>query len=266
MLAVVQARMSSTRLPGKVMLPLAGAPLLQRMVERVRAAKTPLEVCIATTPDAADDPIAALARSLDVRAFRGHPTDCLDRHYRAGLAADADVVIKIPSDCPAIDPAAIDRVLAAVAPSLDFVSNLHPPTWPDGNDVEAMSIAALEIAWREAKRPIEREHTTPFFWEHPARFRVANIAWETGRDLSQSHRLTIDYPEDYALLSAVFGDLWSAGRTFSVGDILDLFERRPDVYALNRMHAGDTWMRRHEAELRANELAASQRAQGATSQ
>src|SRR4051812_42983440 len=162
-------------------MPLAGVPLLARMLERVRAAKTPIDVVVATTTDASDDAVAALTPRCDARVFRGHPTDLLDRHYQAAREAKADVVVKIPSDCPLIDPAIIDRVLGVwngSAGAFDFVSNLHPATYPDGNDVEVMSMAALETAWREAKRPHEREHTTPFLWDQPAdqpaRFRLAN--------------------------------------------------------------------------------------------
>src|SRR5215831_16729863 len=124
---VVQARTGSTRLPGKVLLPLAGRPLLQRMLERVLASRTPSAVVVATTTDQADAPIVSIAETAGVECFRGHPTDLVDRHYRAGLAYGADVVVKIPSDCPLIDPAVIDRVIVsytARASEIDFVSNL----------------------------------------------------------------------------------------------------------------------------------------------
>src|SRR5262245_11229498 len=136
---VIQARTGSSRLPGKILLPLAGAPLLQRMIERVRGAKTSFETVVATTVDPADDPVEELCRRIEVRCVRGHPTDLLDRHLAAARAVGAEAVVKIPSDCPLIDPAVIDRVLGfflAEPDRWDFVSNLHPPSWPDGNDVE----------------------------------------------------------------------------------------------------------------------------------
>ncbi len=254
LLVVIQARTGSSRLPGKVLLPLAGAPLLERMVERVRAAKTPFEVVVATTVDPADDPVVALCRSIDVPWFRGHPTDLLDRHVQAARAARCDAVAKIPSDCPLIDPPAIDRVLAAFLErpeAFDYVGNLHPATWPDGNDVEVMPLESLETAWREAVARHEREHTTPFLWDRPERFRLRNVAWETGLDLSMSHRLTIDYPEDYALIRAVYDALWAPERPcFSLAEILALFDARPDVYALNAKYAGVNWYRHHLGELR----------------
>jgi len=191
---VVQARTGSTRLPGKILMPLAGAPLLLRMIERLRAVKTPCEIVVATTTDPIDDTVAAIAAKSGTRWFRGHPSDLLDRHYRAAASASADVVVKIPSDCPLIDPRIIDRVLvewSARGDSLDYLSNLHPATYPDGNDVEVMRFGALETAWSDAQKSHEREHTTPFLWDQPDRFRIGNVAWESGRDLSMSHRFTI---------------------------------------------------------------------------
>ncbi len=167
---VVQARTSSTRLPGKVLLPLAGRPLLERMLERVRAARTPFTLVVATTTNPGDQPIRDLCAGKNIICYCGHPTDLLDRHYRAARSLVPDAVVKIPSDCPLIDPAVIDRVLGfyvARHDEYDFVSNLHPPSWPDGNDVEVMSLAALEAAWKEARTPVEREHTTPFIWDPP---------------------------------------------------------------------------------------------------
>ncbi len=253
-LVVVQARTGSSRLPGKILMPLAGAPLLVRMVERVRAAKTPFDLVVATTTDAADDAVVELCAGAGIDCFRGHPTDLLDRHYQAARAASADVVVKIPSDCPLIDPAAIDRVLAvfhAAHESFDFVSNLHPATYPDGNDVEVMPFGALEIAWREAKKPHEREHTTPFLWDQPQRFRVGNVTWETGLDYSMTHRFTIDYADDYALIAAVYDALYTTARpVFMLGEIVDFLASRPDVAALNHRYAGVNWYRHHLNDLK----------------
>ena len=252
---VIQARTGSTRLPGKILLPLAGKTLVERMVERVLAATSSFEVVLATTTDAVDEPVERLARTLGVRCLRGHPEDLLDRHLRAAssVGARVDHVVKIPSDCPLIDPAVIDRVLRAHLASRgnDFTSNLHPATYPDGNDVEVMTLEALEIAHREAVRPFEREHTTPFLWDRPERFRVGNVSWETGLDYSMTHRFTIDYPADYEFVKAVYDALYtSSRRIFSMGEILSLLERRPDILALNRRYTGVNWYRHHVDELR----------------
>ena len=252
--AVVQARTGSSRLPGKIWLPLAGAPLLQRMLERVRAAREIDDLVVATTVDDADQPVRELAARLGVRVHAGHPTDLLDRHLRAVEGMHADVVAKVPSDCPLIDPRVIDRVVRffrANDDRYDFVSNLHPASYPDGNDVELMPRPLLEQAWREATRPHEREHTTPFFWDQPGRFRIGNVAWETGRDLSMTHRLTVDYQEDHALIAAVYQALHVEGAyPFSLGQILAYLEAHPAVFALNQRYAGVNWYRHHLAELR----------------
>src|SRR5262249_56249101 len=132
---------------------------------------------VATTPVNEDDPIQELCRGIGVPSFRGHPTDLLDRHYRAAAQEEADAVVKIPSDCPLIDPGVVDRVIGhyiANYDKYDFVSNLHPPTYPDGNDVEVMSFSALEKAWAQAAQPFEHEHTTPLIWDWPSRFRFVN--------------------------------------------------------------------------------------------
>ena len=252
-LVVVQARMTSTRLPGKVLLPLGGKPLLLRMVERLQLAQTPFQTVVSITTDPADDVLHDLCRAEGIACFRGHATDLLDRHYRAGLAAGARVVVKIPSDCPLIDPAAIDRVLGLFLSQpgqFDYVSNLHPATWPDGNDVEVMTMAALETAWQRATRPHEREHTTPYFWDTaPHQFRLGNVRWETGLDYAMTHRLTIDYPADYDLIKAVFETLYPQKADFNLTDILNLLDSEPTVFNMNQAYAGVNWYRHHLDEL-----------------
>lgn len=249
---VIQARTGSSRLPGKVLLCAAGAPLLQRMIERVCAARTPSEIVVATTTMPADDEICEIARTAGVAWLRGHATDCLDRHVAAGRATRADIVVKIPSDCPLIDAATIDRVIAAflAEDDVDYVSNLHPATWPDGFDVEVMTRGALETAWREATRPLDREHTTPFLWDNPERFITRNVSWETGLDGSTRYRLTLDYHEDYEVIRGVYDALWSSTRQFTLAEIVELLDARPALRMRNAMHFGTSWYQNHTGELR----------------
>src|ERR1700743_1017642 len=210
-LTVIQTRRGSTRLPDKVMVPLRGMPLFFRQAERVQAGKLTGRGVIATTAHKDDDPIKDISRQEGLDCVRGHALDLLDRHYQAAVKYKADTVIKIPSDCPLIDPVVIDKVIGYwLDPSggYDYVSNLHPATWPDGNDVEIMSFAALERAWAAADKPMEREHTTPFFWERPDQFRIGNVVMEGGHDHSMSHRFTIDYKEDYLFIKAVYDALY----------------------------------------------------------
>lgn len=244
LLTVVQARLGSSRLPGKVLLPLAGKPLLVRMVERIQRAQWSGQVVVAIPSDSADDLLESLCQQEGIACFRGHPLDLLDRHYQAARHYGADLVLKIPSDCPLIDPHIIDRVIGfflAHAGQYDYVSNLHPGTYPDGNDVEMMTFEALEKAWKNADQALEREHTTPYLWDRPGLFRVGNIAWETGLALSNSHRWTIDYPEDYQFIQAVYDELYPNSPTFGLPDILQLLEHRPDIAQLNQAFAGENW-------------------------
>lgn len=251
-LTVIQTRTASSRLPGKVLMPLGGKAVFLRLVERVRRSDLAGRVVVATTDGTEDDPIETLCRLEGVDCFRGHPTDLLDRHYRAGLRYGADAVVKIPSDCPLVDPRVVDRVIGLYLGRegrYQYVSNLHPATYPDGNDVEVIAMEALEEAWREATRDFEREHTTPYIWERPHRFRVGNVAWESGRDCSMTHRWTLDYEEDYRLIAAVHDALAGSRPGFGVDDILDLLERRPEFAEINRRYLGVNWYRHHPGEL-----------------
>ncbi len=234
-------------------MPLEGKPLFVRQAERVKAARLCERVVIATTTTGEDDVIAEICRHEGLDCYRGHPQDLLDRHYQAAMRYGGKTVIKIPSDCPLIDPVIIDKVIGywlGNSGEYDFVSNLHPATWPDGNDVEVMTLQALEQAWREADRPMEREHTTTFIWERPERFRIGNVAMGGGLDYSMTHRFTIDYEADYRFIRAVFEELYPVDPLFGVGTILALLERRPDLYEINADLAGVNWYRHHLAELK----------------
>lgn len=241
-LIVIQARTGSARLPNKVMLPLAGAPLLQRMTERVRMTRCGAKIVVATSFLDSDDPIRALCRRIGVECHSGHPTDLLDRNYRLAQEERADVVVKISSDCPLIDPAVIDRIILYHRRNegrFDFVGNLRPATYPDGNGVEVMSFSALEHAWREARLAVEREHVTPFIWNRPDRFTLDNLTWEAGVDYSMTHRWTVDYPEDYEFVTAVYDELFStASPYFSLYEILSFVMSRPDIQSINERRIG----------------------------
>lgn len=248
---VIQARMSSTRLPGKIMLPVLGKPLLLRMIERVQKAQLIGQLIIATSINSDDDEIEKLCVENNLVCFRGHLTDLLDRHYQAGIKYKADAVVKIPSDCPLIDPNIIDKVIKYYIENeeLDFVSNLHPATYPDGNDVEIMSFASLECAWKDAVKEYEREHTTPFIWENDDVFKIGNVVWETGLDFSSTHRWTIDFPADYEFVRKVFEELYPYNPKFSIKDILHLLDLKPEIAELNSQYLGKYWYDNHLDEL-----------------
>lgn len=252
--AVIQARTASSRLPHKVLRPLGGEPLLARMLQRVRLAQQPDAIVVATTTDESDDPVVALCSKLDIPCFRGHPTDCLDRHYRVGVAYAADAVVKIPSDCPLIDPSVVDLVISAYRQTqarYDYFSNLHPPSWPDGNDVEVMAQSALATAAAQASDPFEREHTTPFLWSQPERFALGNLRWPCGLDYSQRFRIVVDWAEDLEVVNEIWHALYPQyGARFSVDHILQLYAQRPELEHKNARHRGYHYTQtRHSAPL-----------------
>jgi spore coat polysaccharide biosynthesis protein SpsF len=239
-------------LPGKALLPLGDQPLFMQMVKRVQAANTCGTIIVATTTHAADDEIESICLQNNILCFRGHETDLLDRHYKAAAKLNAAIVVKIPSDCPLIDPKIIDEVInffISNQSQFDFVSNLHPATWPDGNDVEVMTFNTLEEAWKNATKSLEREHTTPYLWDNPSKFKIGNVEWKTKKDYSMSHRFTIDYPEDYLFIKAIFDELYPVNPLFDCDQIINLLELREDIFNLNQRYAGVNWYRHHTNEL-----------------
>jgi len=244
--------MSATRLPGKVLMPVLGRPTLSYNIARIRLAKTIDRVVVATTENREDDAVQRLCESEGVPVFRGREEDVLDRIYRCMKQFGMAHCAKFTADNPLIDPAVIDQVVGfylAHPNEYDYVSNNHPPTWQDGQEVEVFSAAALETAWREATQPFQREHVTPFIWDQPERFRIGNVARADDR-WYRDYRWTLDYPEDYAFVKAVFEELYPDRRDFTTGDVMDLLRRRPDIHALNANRAGYVWYREHLDSLR----------------
>jgi spore coat polysaccharide biosynthesis protein SpsF len=235
------------------MMPLANKPLLLRLYERVKAAELVGTIVIATTTDKVDNDIVKLCIDEKINYFRGSESDLLDRHYKAAIDFSPTAVVKIPSDCPLIDPGIIDKVLKYYIDNqnnFDFVSNLHPPSYPDGNDVEVMSMRALKDAWQNAVRKLEREHTTPYFWENPDKFKIGNVVWESGKDYSMSHRFAIDYLEDYQFIKQIYDELFDEQGIFALNDILELLENKPELMDINSKYAGVNWYRNYLGELK----------------
>ena len=247
---IVQARMASTRLPGKILMPILGKPLIYRMVERLQRCKFIDSIVIATTDNAKDDMVEEVCSLYGWNCFRGDEQDLLDRHYQAAIENNADIVLKIPSDCPLIDPEIVDNIVSFfVSGDFDYVSNLHPASYPDGNDVEVMSFAALAKSWGAATKSFEREHTTPYIWENPDKFVIGNYLWETGLNYSMSHRFTIDYYEDYEFISRVYEELYPLNPKFGLDDIINLLNSRNEILDINKIYAGVNWYRHHLDEL-----------------
>ena len=230
-MAILQARTGSTRLPGKVLSPILGRAMLALQVERVLRAGEIDELVLATTVDPADDPIEQLAGESGVGCFRGSVEDVLDRFYQAALSLSPEHVVRLTGDCPLIDPVVIDLTVARhLQVGVDYTSNTLDPTYPDGLDVEVFRFEALAEAWRDARKTSEREHVTPFLYNHPERFQTESVRQD--RDLSEM-RWTVDQPEDLAFVRAVYEDLYPANAAFSTDDILSLLQRRPELGAGN---------------------------------
>lgn len=252
-IAIVQARTTSTRLNRKVLLPLGEKNVLLTQIERIQKSKLIDNIIVATSTQSEDDIIEKICLREKINVFRGDLYNLLDRHYQCAKVYNADIVLKIPSDCPLISPSIIDKVISKfleLYPHIDYVSNLHPPTYPDGNDVEVMSFNALEIAWKEAKKDFELEHTTPYIWENPDKFKLANVEWETGWNYSKSIRLTLDYLEDYILIKTIFEELYFTKPDFELNDIINLLKAKPYYCEINEKYLGEYWYKNHYNDLK----------------
>ncbi|HOX57768.1 MAG TPA: glycosyltransferase family protein [Candidatus Paceibacterota bacterium] len=234
--AIIQARMGATRLPGKVLKLLCGEPVLGHVVRRVKAASRLDAVVVATTVSAADDAIDAACPSLGAGCFRGSEQDVLSRYYGAAQLAGAEVIVRITADCPLYDPALLDRMLANfVQPDHtgavpDCMSNVIERSFPRGLDTEIVTFATLERTHRDATQNFEREHVIPYIYQHPNLFRLRSYKEEP--NLS-GHRWTLDTPEDWQLIEAIYQELHRPGRLFTTQDVLNLLKKRPDLPKLN---------------------------------
>lgn len=229
--AIIQARMASTRLPGKVMKDLGGETVLARVYKRAKRAVTIGEVIIATSDAAGDDVIVGECKKLTAKVFRGDEKDVLDRYYRAAQLFRADVVVRITADCPLIDPEITDKTVGEflrVRP--DYASNALTRTYPRGLDTEVFSMPALERAWREASQPYQRAHVGPYVFENPEKFRLLAVKGE--KDYS-GMRWTLDTPEDLEFLRAVYAR-FPERNDFGWLEILGMLEREPQLLELNR--------------------------------
>ncbi len=227
--AIIQARMSSTRLPGKVLMPLAGKPVLDHVVSRIAQCKTIHKVVVATSVDASDDAIESWCHERGVACHRGSLHDVLDRYYQAAKAHQADAIVRITADCPAIDPTIVDEVVQGYLDGgFEFFGLAGE--FPDGLDCTVFAFTAIERAWQEATLPSEREHVGPYIEKNPQLFKSGKLEKFTG--LSH-HRWTLDEPRDLEFLQAVFARLYREGETFLAPDVLKLLDAEPQLAAIN---------------------------------
>jgi spore coat polysaccharide biosynthesis protein SpsF (cytidylyltransferase family) len=230
--AIIQARMGSTRLPGKVLADIQSKPMLYHIVSRARSATLLDEVGVATSDHVEDAAIARFCDAERIPCFRGNQDDVLDRYHSAAASFGAEVVVRLTGDCPLLDPQVIDRVVRVfLEGDYDYVSNTLEPSFPDGLDTEVVSRAALDRVWREAELKSEREHVMPFLWKNPAIFRLKNVKAEVSHaDL----RWTVDEPQDLRFVRVVYARLYRENAPlFTMGDVLDLLAREPGLGELN---------------------------------
>jgi spore coat polysaccharide biosynthesis protein SpsF len=236
--AIIQARMGSSRLPGKVLLDIAGEAMLARVIKRSQRASSIEQVIVATTEDPSDDAVEHFCRKNDYIYFRGSLHDVLDRYYQAARRFQASVLARITADCPLIDPGVIDQVVGALfagkpTPQWDFTTNRLPPPWkrsyPIGLDVEVCTFTALERAWKEASQAHQREHVMPYLYEQEGRFRVLVLDHEP----NYGHlRWTVDTPEDLELIRQIYAH-FGGKDDFSWLEVIDLFNREPALAKIN---------------------------------
>ncbi|WP_243388200.1 cytidylyltransferase domain-containing protein [Bacillus kexueae] len=232
--AIIQARMGSTRLPGKVLKKVLNKTLLEYQIERVKRAKTIDEIIIATTTKESDNPIVELCEHLSVPYYRGSEEDVLSRYYEAATEFNVDVIVRLTSDCPIIDPNVIDKVVKHYNDNLgqfDYVSNTLTRTYPRGMDTEVISYEVLERVYKEAKELVYREHVTAYIYHHPNQFKLCNVSYE--KDESK-HRWTVDTKEDFELIEKIISELYSENTYFNIEDVLMVVNKNQSWLDINR--------------------------------
>ena len=227
--AIVQARMGSTRLPGKVLMKISGRPVLTHIIERLKRAKLLKQIIIATTDQPIDRPIVKILKRMPVKIFRGSQDDVLDRYYQAAKIYKLGTIVRITADCPLIDPQIIDQLLRYYLKNKARFDYLGlPKNYPEGIDTEVFTFSALRKAWQEAKLPSEREHVTPYLYKHPEIFRLGRMPPGLKGNFSQIH-LSVDEDSDLKLVREVFKKLYHPSRIFYTQDVLRLFKKEPQL-------------------------------------
>lgn len=243
----IQARVSSTRLPGKVLKEIEGQPILVRTYNRIRLSKKAHNVVVITSDKIIDEKIVSICKLNNIPVFKGDEKDLLDRHYKAALFFGSKIIFKVPSDCPLSDYKIIDSVLD-MSDNYDYVSNYHPPTFPDGLDVEGADFKTLKHAWLKAEKKFEREHTFPFIWDNPKRYHLGNLVNKKG-NMFMTHRWTLDYQEDFLFLKKIFKE-FDFKNDFDFYDILKLLKKKPKLKLINSKYNGVNWYRNENQNLK----------------
>lgn len=231
--AIIQARLGSSRLPGKTLMRIEGESLLGHLLSRIKASRFVKNVIIATTTKENDDKIVGFARENGIEFYRGSEEDVLDRFYKTAKQYNVETIVRVTPDCPLLDPRVTDLVISNYLDgNYDYVSNTIRPTYPDGLDTEIFSYQALEKTWREAKLPSEREHVTSYMIKHPDTFRLFNVEKE-GEDLSWM-RWTVDTEKDLQFVKRIFDELYTTKEIFHMENIVSLLKIKPEILKINK--------------------------------
>jgi len=242
--AIVQARMGSSRLPGKVLADLGGTTMLAQVMRRLHASRRIAKIVVATSTAVEDDAIVHEAGQLGAGVHRGSTADVLARFFGAARAFRADAIVRITADCPLLDPGVIDQVIGALSIDTDYASNTHERTYPRGLDVEALHRDTLERITRLGRSAAAREHVTSYVLENPQLFRIAQVRAE--RDDSDL-RWTVDTPEDLAMMRTLYGELGLAGELQPYHEIVAAVRARPELCAGNAHVVQKAWQESHVA-------------------
>lgn len=248
--AVIQARMGSTRLPGKVMRRIAGQPMIGWMVERLKACTEVDEVVISTTTQRRDHGVAHFANQIGVRCYRGSEADLIDRLYFTARTFEADAIVRITADCPFVDPDVVDRLVntyRSLQGHVDYVTNNSPRTYPHGLDAEVLPMTTLQKLWEEIKDPYYREWIPYYIQKRRGQFCIVNVELSVDGPPLSHHRWTVDYPEDMAFARRVFRTLVPSRRIFRMKDVLELLDQRPKLISINA-HLGEG-AEKHEVKI-----------------
>jgi len=232
---LLQARMGSSRLPGKILLPVLDKQLLKLTIERINQSKFVEEVILLIPDSSTDDILERFAIDEKIKFFRGNEKNCLDRHYQAAKYFDIDTFAKTTSDCCLIDSRVIDEVIELYfsnSSNCDYVSNICPPTFPDGLDIEVLNFSTLTKTWELAKSDFDKEHTTTFIRNNPNLFKIINHE-HSKSNLFKKHRWCLDFQDDYLFIKTIFEKLYQNNNNFSMQNILELLDNNQEINMIN---------------------------------
>ena len=247
---VIQARMGSSRLPGKILLNGYDRPLLIHLIERIKKSKKIDKIIVATSKNKLDDIIFNLCKKNKTEVFRGDEKNVLLRYFNCAKKYKISTIVRITSDCPLIDHTIIDKMIQNYEiGKYDFYGNTHPATFPDGYDIEIFSFQALKKSFYNSKNNFQKEHVTPFIWDNPDKFLIGNYKNKKG-NLHNHYRLTLDFIEDYYLIFFIFNYFYPKNKSFKLEDIINFLKKNKEMIQINRKFIKVNWYSKYLKDLK----------------